>query len=254
MFEYYKNKREKPFKSLLILIVILFLFVLFLIFIQFKNKKEIDNLKNTLNISIKILEEKEEQIKVYQGMMIEADVKYHSYYSKLREQLREKYNLTKYQKRYDYFINPVEDETEAFTVGYNSEYGSGRTVWPRIHHGTDLQVIGKIINPADGMVYKVGENSAAGRYIVMYYNIQGREHLICFDHCNQRLVKKGDKVKQGEELAKYGSTGNSSGPHNHFELNTKIDGVWYSENFYMNSFHRHWSEERFKTWRFVYEL
>lgn len=217
-----------------------------------KNKKII-KLNNEIKENSEKIKEQKKQLDAFQCFIIEFDKTKNDYYSNLMQEYREKYNLTKYQKRYDYFINPVENEEEAFTLGFNSEYGSGRTIYPQTHHGTDLKVIGKIINLADGIVYKVGENEMAGRYLVMYYNIQGREHLICFDHCNQILVKKGDKIKQGESIAKYGNTGNSSGPHNHFELNTKINGMWYSENFYMNSFHRPWSDEKFKTWRFVYE-
>lgn len=253
MFEYYKNKRKKPFISLLITISILIIIIsLLVIFLVNKNNKII-SLNQNIQTTNNKLNEMTKQINIYQGMMIEYDVKYNSYYTKLREKYRENYNLTKYQKRYYYFMNPVENEEEAFTAGANSEYGK-RNIFPYYHQGTDLQVIGKIINPADGIVYKIGENKDAGKYLVMYYNIQGREHLISFYHCNQRLVKKGDRVKMGQELAKYGSTGNSSGPHNHFALYTKIDGIWYSENFYMDSFHKNWCNDRYKAWSFVYEL
>lgn len=253
MFERYINKRKKPFKSLLIVIFVLLIFLVFLIILLVKNNNKIKSINQILK-EIKLeLNEANKQLNIYQGMMIEADVKYNSYYSKLREKYRANYNLTKYQKRYYYFMNPVENEEEAFTVGSNSEYGK-RNIYPYYHQGTDLRVIGKIINPANGIVYKIGENKDAGKYLVIYYNIQGREHLIAFYHCNQRLVKKGERVIVGQELAKYGSTGNSSGPHNHFALYTKIDGIWYSENFYMDSFHKNWCNDRYKAWPFVYEL
>lgn len=253
MFEHYINKNKKPFISLLIIILTLIVTITFLIILLVNNKNKIKSINKILKETKTELNETNKQLNIYQGMMIEADVKYNSYYSKLREKYRANYNLTKYQKRYYYFMNPVENEEEAFTVGSNSEYGK-RNIYPYYHQGTDLRVIGKIVNPANGIVYKIGENKDAGKYLVVYYNIQGREHLITFYHCNQRLVKKGDKVIVGQELAKYGSTGNSSGPHNHFALYTKIDGTWYSENFYMDSFHKNWCNDRYKAWSFVYEL
>ena len=35
---------------------------------------------------------------------------------------------------------------------------------------------------------------------------------------NSLYVKQGDKIIQGQEIAEVGSTGNSTGPHLHFEI------------------------------------
>lgn len=43
-----------------------------------------------------------------------------------------------------------------------------------------------------------------------------------YAHNSQRLVQEGEKVTKGQVIAKSGSTGNSSGPHCHFEV--KLDG------------------------------
>lgn len=39
-----------------------------------------------------------------------------------------------------------------------------------------------------------------------------------YAHCSKILVKENDFVESGQEIAKVGSTGNSTGPHLHFEI------------------------------------
>jgi len=39
-----------------------------------------------------------------------------------------------------------------------------------------------------------------------------------YAHCNVLYVKEGDYVTQGQKIAEVGSSGNSTGPHLHFEI------------------------------------
>ena len=43
-------------------------------------------------------------------------------------------------------------------------------------------------------------------------------HKILYAHLSEILVKKGDRVKQGEQVAKMGSTGLSTGSHLHYSV------------------------------------
>lgn len=39
-----------------------------------------------------------------------------------------------------------------------------------------------------------------------------------YAHCSKIYVNEGDHIKQGQEIAEVGATGNVTGPHLHFEI------------------------------------
>ena len=51
-----------------------------------------------------------------------------------------------------------------------------------------------------------------------HLKITNKDVTIIYAHCNKLYVKQGDSIKQGQEIAEVGSTGNSTGPHLHFEI------------------------------------
>ena len=110
------------------------------------------------------------------------------------------------------FIKPVEG-TISSIYGYR-ETATGNV--PKDHTGTDIAAVTgtKIKSATDGQVVLVSEEGDYGKHI----KVQIGEVSIIYAHCNALYVKEGDMVTQGQEIAEVGSTGNSTGPHLHFEI------------------------------------
>ena len=66
----------------------------------------------------------------------------------------------------------------------------------------------------DGTVEVASSEGEYGKHI----DIVNDDVLTRYAHCSKLLVKEGQKVKQGDKIAEVGSTGNSTGPHLHFEI------------------------------------
>ena len=101
----------------------------------------------------------------------------------------------------------------------SSKYGLRNpttTTVPKNHTGIDLaaKTGTKIVAAADGTVIL---NSSKGDY-GKHLKIQNGETIFVYAHCNKLYVNEGDDVKQGQEIAEVGSTGNTTGPHLHFEI------------------------------------
>ena len=110
------------------------------------------------------------------------------------------------------FIKPVEG-TISSIYGYR-ETATGTV--PKDHTGTDIAAVTgtKIKSATDGQVVLASEEGDYGKHI----KVQIGEVSIIYAHCNSLYVKEGDMVTQGQEIAEIGSTGNSTGPHLHFEI------------------------------------
>lgn len=94
--------------------------------------------------------------------------------------------------------------------------------YPHFHTGLDtvLPLGSPVVAADDGVVLLVGSGTTGyGNYVVLEHN-GGLQTL--YGHLDKALVKVGDQVAQGQPIGLEGSTGNSTGPHLHFEL--RIDG------------------------------
>ncbi len=85
------------------------------------------------------------------------------------------------------------------------------------HRGIDIGApTGSDVLAAEaGEVLTAGYNGSYGYYITINH---GGGYVTLYAHNSRLLVKKGDTVKRGQAIAKCGSTGNSTGPHIHFEI------------------------------------
>ena len=85
------------------------------------------------------------------------------------------------------------------------------------HRGVDIAVAAgiDILAAHDGTVSFSGNSGDYGLAVFL----QGEDGVETrYAHCSELLVSQGQSVKSGDVIAKVGSTGNSTGPHLHFEV------------------------------------
>lgn len=95
-----------------------------------------------------------------------------------------------------------------------SDYGER---WGRMHNGTDFgDAQGASISAAaDGEVTFADWNGGFGQLVIIRHD-DGTETY--YAHASELLVSAGDSVSAGDDIMLAGSTGNSTGPHLHFEV------------------------------------
>lgn len=130
---------------------------------------------------------------------------------------------------------PVPSQTR-ITCGYHGYAG---------HTGVDFSCAAnsKVVAAESGTVIiskdltnSDGTYRSYGRYIVIAHDKTdsvGNDVYTLYAHNNSRLVSVGQKVKKGQQIAWSGSTGNSTGPHCHFEVRTPTSNDCVNPTFYL---------------------
>ncbi|WP_329099803.1 M23 family metallopeptidase [Streptomyces sp. NBC_01439] len=111
---------------------------------------------------------------------------------------------------------------EKYTL--SATFGKGGNMWSHKHSGQDFAVpVGTPVKAAAaGTVVKAGPNGggdgpAYGNAIVIKH---ANNTYSQYAHLSKIQVKIGQKVNASQRIALSGNTGNSSGPHLHFEIRT----------------------------------
>ncbi|HEY2145969.1 MAG TPA: M23 family metallopeptidase [Steroidobacteraceae bacterium] len=109
---------------------------------------------------------------------------------------------------------PVEEGWISSYFGRRADPFTGYTA---VHKGVDFAGAEgtKVTAVAAGLVTYAGDRSGYGQMVEINHG-NGLATRYC--HNEQILVKQGDMVRKGQDVALMGSTGRSTGPHVHFEV------------------------------------
>lgn len=143
---------------------------------------------------------------------------------------------------------PITEKVTVGTIEHHYGYASGSFLWPvpnysmisstfgprwgTNHNGMDIAgsgIYGADIIASDGGTVTLSQydNSGYGMHIIIDHGNGFETH---YAHCSELYVSVGEQVYAGQVIAAVGSTGDSTGPHLHFEIisnGTKIDPQLY---------------------------
>ncbi len=212
-----------------------------------EQKKKIDITKRKLeneNAQVKILKAKAEQNEIvvkntktlYEGYVAELSEKEKVLNDKINEY---KVEYVRIQLKLQEIVADFGDFEIQYTGGsmlwpvattgttITSNYGSrvypieGTNIVTDFHLGLDIAAPAgsMIVSALDGVVIYAGWLGSYGNCVMVRH---GNGITTVYGHGQKILTERGKEVKQGEPIMEVGSTGNSTGPHCHFEV--RIDG------------------------------
>lgn len=110
------------------------------------------------------------------------------------------------------FIKPLDGTITSF---FGNRESTNKKV-SSYHTGIDISALEgtKIKSAISGKVIVIDDEGDYGKHI----KIQNKDIITLYAHCKKIFVKNGDEIAQGQDIAEVGNTGNSTGPHLHFEI------------------------------------
>lgn len=88
------------------------------------------------------------------------------------------------------------------------------------HTGVDIAAAQgtPVLAALPGVVEQTGYSESYGNFVVLRHSDNLRT---TYNHCSEILAKEGEQLARGDRIALVGSTGISTGPHLHFEVEVK---------------------------------
>lgn len=138
-------------------------------------------------------------------------------------------------------IFPADSVRTSSTFGMRSNPTGAGT---QFHVGTDFPVpTGTPVKATEaGTVTFAGVHATGGYRVEIDH---GHGVVTAYSHNSSFAVSVGDSVSQGQTIALAGSTGNSTGPHIHYEI--QIEGKWVDPEYYLPSQSNDSAEKRLYT-------
>ncbi len=135
---------------------------------------------------------------------------------KLEQSLTDLFELLSDQKAFLLALPTKRPALGFFTSGFGvrfSPMGDGE----KMHEGLDIaNVVGTPIKAtAQGTIVYAGPKAGYGQIVIVDHGY-GLETW--YGHTSRILVKPGQYIKRGQEIAKMGNSGHSTGPHVHYEI------------------------------------
>jgi murein DD-endopeptidase MepM/ murein hydrolase activator NlpD len=141
-----------------------------------------------------------------------------------------------------YLSRPIAVTTVNWPLAdYRYGYKDAETENPHTGVDIDAQLHTPILAAGDGKVVFTGyglalgganPNDPYGLAVVIRHNFSfnGRYLMTVYAHMEEIDVKVGQKVKTGDQLGLVGLTGNTSGPHVHFEVRLQTNNAYSVQN------------------------
>lgn len=131
---------------------------------------------------------------------------------------------------HDHFLldRPIVFEN-VFWTSADYRYGYFVKEYKTLHRGLDIPAVegtpvlasgdGKVVFAGWGLFYGAGaKDDPYGIAVKIRHTLDGQPIYTVYTHLEKTTVKVGDEVKSGQIIGSVGLTGNTSGPHLHYEV------------------------------------